>query len=270
MDHPNSALVESPPDTNLVPVEQVDSHDEDHLPRLVAGLRRSTRAAEYDVQFLQRRVQKLKAEENHVWKKLETARQLKEKIDDTRARRQEEAEVRAAKRQQMLDVQSRERARLHDERDARRHSLFLARSKLAVDRRDRSARVRSESSELARKRGEYESAIAQQTALHHQLIVDMQHRALSSRAQRHESHQRNREQHQESEANILKERQDQHVKLAASLLTEEAQIIHRLQQIKRETTSVMSAVSTTPSPRKPPRPPANSSPEKGDWEQRRV
>ncbi|CUG91358.1 Hypothetical protein, putative [Bodo saltans] len=246
-----SALVDSPPDTMLVLPEAAE---QEHLPRLIAGLRRSTRTAEGDVQFLQRRVQKLKAEEEHVWKKLESARELREKSESARQRRQEEAEARASQKQRLLDEQARERARLHDERDAHRHSLFLARSKLAMQKRERSSRLRTESRELSQERIAKHNAHDKNAAHHHQLIVDMHVRALQSRNEQHQSQQR--------EAVVLREKQHQQVSLAASLLTEEAQIIHRLQQIKRETTSVLSgtvsSAGLTPSPRKPPRPPAAS------------
>jgi hypothetical protein len=258
--HHDNALVDSPPDNHLVVPDNEGDDNGEHLPSLVAGLRRSTRAAEGDVLFLQRRVQKLRAEEAHVWRRLETARQLREKVDATRARRQEEAEWRAAQRQRELDCQSRERARLHDERDAHRHSLFLARSKLAMDRRELSARVRSESQELAKQRIAQLSASTHHAEHHRQLIADMRQRTMTSRAQRSEHRQRNTEQSHEQEAEALRNRHEQHVKVAASLLTEEAQIIHRLQQIKRETTSVLSSVSSTPSPRKPPRPPTSDIP----------
>jgi hypothetical protein len=258
----SSALVDSPPDTVLVPVEVgVEGDQGEQLPRLIAGLRRSARAAECDVQFLQRRVEKLKSEEEHVWKKLESARVQREKAEVARMRRQEEAEARASQKQRLVDEQARERARLHDERDAHRHSLFLARSKLAMQRRERSSRLRSESRELSQERVAKHSAHEKNAALNHQLIVDMHQRTISSRNEKHESQQRNREQLHESEALVLRERQYQHVSLAASLLTQEAQIIHRLQQIKRETSSVLSATASsgaTPSPRKPPRPPSHS------------
>lgn len=254
-----SALVDSPPDTMLVLPEAAE---QEHLPRLIAGLRRSTRTAEGDVQFLQRRVQKLKAEEEHVWKKLESAREQREKSESARQRRQEEAEARASQKQRLLDEQARERARLHDERDAHRHSLFLARSKLAMQKRERSSRLRTESRELSQERIAKHNAHDKNAAHHHQLIVDMHVRALQSRNEQHQSQQRSREHLHESEAVVLREKQHQQVSLAASLLTEEAQIIHRLQQIKRETTSVLSgtvsSAGLTPSPRKPPRPPVAS------------
>lgn len=254
---PSGALVNSPADTMLVPVGNTSTEE---LPRLVAVLRRSARAAECDVQFLQRRVQKLRAEEEHVWKKLESAREQKEKAEAARLRHQREHEARVAHKQRLVDEQSRERARLHDERDAQRHSLFLARSKLAMQRREQSSMVRRESRELSKEREQHEVANSKTVALNHQLIMDMHQRVVASRNQSHESLQRQREQLHESETLRLRDKQNQHVSDAATLLTEEAQLIHRLQQIKRETTSVLSATasSSTPSPRKPPRPPSQA------------
>lgn len=234
----NGVLVDSPRDDHLVAA----AASPERLPRL-RDARTQNKMAEDDVNFLRQRVLKLRMEEERLWRQLDLARKKKEVCISEQSHRREQDQLLSEQRQRELREQAEERVRLHEIRDAQRHALFLARSHLALQRRENCSELRSESRYLRDERNRRMREMEAQAAARHAKIQEMKQRAAAAKQERHQQIMHTSHAVREVQVQQLQHEHQQNVHTAADLLTEEAQLLLRINRIKGETQSVLSSVT---------------------------
>lgn len=198
-----------------------------------------------DVAFLSARLRKLRYEEQKEWKHLESARRALELTETARKRRFEAEELRQQKLKEQKEAETRQRQALQENREAQRHALFLSRSKMSLERRKKCSDQRAESQyNQAAVRDEREARLYHHMDKH-DLVMEMKEKSLAKREAFHESVAGSaRRQRADNEEQISQERA-KNVAAAAAMLTEEAQIMHRLQQLKEATRTTMDCLNNT-------------------------
>ena len=210
--------------------------------QLLSQLKEQHRESCDDVKFLSQRIARLRREEERIQREqmLHAARQ--EKIDSVREYRLRE-ETEKKNRLEAAEIQSAHmRRRLQEEKDSQRHAVFVAKAKVVVDRRERCAEVKREISRSLGERQKEHEEERSGSARRCQVIREMERSS-------HTSPRRQVQRDLSAELQRLQQERDENVKAAARLVTEQAQLLHRLRLLKptepRPTTGSESTLSKT-------------------------
>ena len=220
----------------LVPYGSGDKHG-------LAQLKEEHRESCDDVKFLSQRIAKLRREEEKIHREQMIQNTKQQKIEAVReARLREEAE----KKHRLEDSEIQHahmRRRLQEEKDSQRHAVFVAKAKVVVDRRERCADVKREiTRSLQERQFEVEDEKSSSARRCHE--IRQRERSASVNTPR-----RQLQRDVEEEARRLQQERDENIKTAARLVTEQAQLLHRLRLLKpadpRPTTGSESTMSKT-------------------------
>jgi hypothetical protein len=203
-------------------------------------VRRWKRASADDVAFLSNRVTKLQCEVEKAWRRLSNARQAEERMNQVRTERTKISSQVQAERSKRAQMTQELKQRLAENRDRQRHRVFLARSKLIVQRREASSEVKREQHDQHRLLHAEQVAQAMRLAALHDAVAHAKQQFTERRIWRLESHQRARRKNHSEEMQLLMDEREREMRVAATLLASEAQLLHRLHRLNGETVAVTS------------------------------
>jgi hypothetical protein len=203
-----------------------------------------------DVKFLSQRIARLRREEERVLKEQELQQAHNEKMEAARQeRRRREAEKKQRSEEEEIQ-HALTRRRLQEEKDSQRHAVFVAKAKVVVDRRERCADVKREISRSLSLRREADDMSRDHTIRRHDEIRGFERSVSESRQNTPRRTQQKVTRDAEEEARRLQRERDENIREAARLVTEQAQILHRLRLLKPTETPEKRSESRS-TPRKP-------------------
>ena len=213
--------------------------DGDDLPSR-PDMRKWHKASLEEHAFLQRRIKKLKQDEEAALRKLQETQERAQRIAEMRERNNARRSEHQKHRENVLQTQHREKSLVHMARIREQRALAASRTRVDLEKKERVLSIRKEHAihellVLSREEAQREQLRARKRA-----IKETEKRWKESRGQ-HEAEMR-RQQYREELEQLMNEREST-VKSSAKLIGEEAQLLLRLSQLKSRNATALSQLS---------------------------